>query len=573
MHTCLGSRRLLAVSVVLALSVTSAPAHQTQPAGVTGAPAPGQRTPPRGTPPGEDATKGTATMRGIVVAADTGTPLRRVQIRAMAANPPDHVTTTTDDQGRFELKELLGGRYTLLASRNGFVPLQYGQRRPSERGTPVDLAPGGVVEKLTIALPRGGVIAGRVLDDRGEPLGGARVQALRATFGPRGRQMLPTGPGDTTDDLGGFRIYGLAPGAYVVSASWVEFGMFAPGTRSQDDGQGFAPTYFPGAPSAADAERVTVRVGQEVNGIVFGLISTRLARVRGRVVGQTASSNRGLVLARQEGGVQFSGIVRPAQIGDNGAFEFAGLAPGRYALQLQNRDQDDMVAMTSVIVAGVDLDGITLAPQPPGVLSGRIEFEGAVPTDLRASQVRVFLNPLDPMSTIMGASRPPETASDFTFQARGVFGPSLVRVDVPGLWYLTAVIANGQDVTDEPMVIPPGSDIRDVRVVLTRAMATVSGTIRDDRGTAILDATAVAFPVDDQKWTFGSRFVRFAKPDTNGRFEITGLPPSPDYRIIAVQGLEEGQAYDPDFLASVQDRAERLSVAAGDVKTMDLRLR
>ena len=44
--------------------------------------------------------------------------------------------TTTDEQGRFELKELVGGRYTVTASKGGFVSLQYGQRRPSERGTP-----------------------------------------------------------------------------------------------------------------------------------------------------------------------------------------------------------------------------------------------------------------------------------------------------------------------------------------------------------------------------------------------------------------------------------------------------
>lgn len=104
-------------------------------------------------------------------------------------------------------------------------------------------------------------------------------------------------------------------------------------------------------------------------------------------------------------------------------------------------------------------------------------------------------------------------------------------------------------------------------------MSTVAGTIRDDRGAALLDATAIVFPADDAKWGFVSRFVRTARPDTTGRFEILGLPPLAQYLVIAVQGLEDGQAYDPDFLSSVRDRAERLSVAPGDVKTMDLRLR
>jgi hypothetical protein len=90
-----------------------------------------QRTPPRMIPPGQQAPVGTAVLRGVVVAADTGAPIRRAQVRTAAPGAQETRTTLTDEQGRFELRELSGGRYTITASKGGFITLQYGQRRRS----------------------------------------------------------------------------------------------------------------------------------------------------------------------------------------------------------------------------------------------------------------------------------------------------------------------------------------------------------------------------------------------------------------------------------------------------------
>ena len=98
------------------------------------------------------------------------------------------------------------------------MSLQYGQRRPNERGTPVEVADGQIVEKVTIALPRGGVITGRISDDVGDPVAGVQVQVLRYGFTPGGRRLMPVARGDRTDDTGAFRVYGLPPGDYYVSA-------------------------------------------------------------------------------------------------------------------------------------------------------------------------------------------------------------------------------------------------------------------------------------------------------------------------------------------------------------------
>ena len=66
--------------------------------------------------------------------------------------------TMTDDEGRYELKELPAGRYSVSASKGGYVSLQFGQRRPFEQGQPLQLADGQTLEKVDFVLPKGGVI-------------------------------------------------------------------------------------------------------------------------------------------------------------------------------------------------------------------------------------------------------------------------------------------------------------------------------------------------------------------------------------------------------------------------------
>lgn len=540
--------------------------------------APGQVTPARPLPPGATTAKGTAVIRGTVVAMDTGAPLRRVQISAFGNTPDARGTrvTSTDDQGRYELRELVAGRYTINASKAGFVSLQYGQRRPVERGTPVEVADGQVVDKVTLALPRGGVITGRISDDIGEPIAAVQVQAFRYGFLPGGRRPMPVPQGGgQTDDTGAFRLYGLPPGDYFVSARPSGFSQLNARLATGDSDQGFAPTYYPGTPSITDAQQVAIGVGQEVDGISFGLTPTRLSRISGRVIGWPSTRGMGFISATPDEGIMMGGMTGSGQLQPEGDFEMRSVPPGRWVLQVQQRgprNGEELVGMTTVTVAGNDLTNVTITMQRPGTIRGRVDFEGGVPSTVRASQVLVYAEPVDrrPGAFVPG---PPETADDFTFHARTGFGPVLLRVGGAAGWHLKAVEADGEDVTDSPMTVAPGTELTGVRVLLTQSVTKLTGSVRNDRGDAVLDAVVVVFPDVETRWTFGSRFIRSTRPDTEGRYELTALPPSNGYRIVAVPSLEDGQAYDPDFLTSVHDSAERLSLTAGETKAVDLRLR
>src|SRR5712691_6089216 len=103
------------------------------PGGAPGVPPP--QGPPRDN--NQPAKTGTATLRGHVVAADTGQPLRKAQVRIIAPELRENRMTSTDGDGKYEFKEVLAGRYNISASKGSYVQLQYGQQRPFEPGRPL----------------------------------------------------------------------------------------------------------------------------------------------------------------------------------------------------------------------------------------------------------------------------------------------------------------------------------------------------------------------------------------------------------------------------------------------------
>src|SRR6478736_4438528 len=299
--------KCFAVAISLLLIATMAfaqggfpPGQGQQPQGAAGR---GQR-PMRAQPQPADAPRGTSVLRGQIVSADNGSPIRRAQVRVSSPDAREGRLATTDAQGRFEIKELPAGRYTMTASKGGFVALQYGQRRPTESGTPIELGDGQILEKISIALPRGSVLGGRITDEFGEPVANASVVAFRYSYVAGARRLVPAGQNarDTTDDQGHFRLFGLAPGEYYVSAT-LRSGIEA--TDPSGETPGYSSTYFPGTSNVAEASRVTLAVGQENTNISFGLIATRLVRVSGQVLtsdGTPASNGMIMLFASNSGG-------------------------------------------------------------------------------------------------------------------------------------------------------------------------------------------------------------------------------------------------------------------------------
>jgi protocatechuate 3,4-dioxygenase beta subunit len=538
-------------------------------------PRPGRAVPVR---PSE-AARGTAILRGMVLAADNGSPIRRAQVRISSPDARESRVATTDAQGRFEIRELPAGRYTMTASKGGFVSLQFGQRRPSESGTPIELADGQTLDKISIALPRGSVLGGRVTDEFGEPVANANVIAWRYAYSAGARRLAPA-PGansrDTTDDQGQFRLFGLPPGEYYVSAMLRGGGPEV--TDPMGELSGYAATYYPGTTNIAEAQRVTLAVSQENIGVHFGLIATKLVRLSGQVLTSSGApatggtvmlapvASGGRALTMQQGGTG-------NRVDPNGTFRLPSVAPGRYQLRARTGGREGELARMDLTVGAEDVSGITLVTAPGAVINGSVVSDDGEPFDFRPQQLQVNTRAASPDAQGLGGGQSGSRVSeDWSFSLRGVVDPVMVRAGAPQGWTLKAVLLNGQDITDTEMEFPAGQTVGGMQIVMTRKIASVSGLVTDARGNPVLDATVVIFPANEKLWTYQSRFIRAARPDQDGRYRATPLPGPEQYLVAAVQGLEDGQAGDPEFLASLKDVATKFELREGESKSVDVKL-
>ena len=188
--------------------------------------------------------------------------------------------TTTDARRPVRVQGAAGRPlHACTASKGSYVQLQYGQLRPFEPGKPLeDPRRRKRSRRSTSRCRRGGVITGRILDEFGEPLADAQVAAQRyQNIGGR-RRLMPAGRPAMTNDIGEFRLFAIPPGQYYLSATLRNMGGMMGDT---DDRSGYAPTYFPGTSNMAEAQKVTIGLGQIVSDINMALTPTRTARITG----------------------------------------------------------------------------------------------------------------------------------------------------------------------------------------------------------------------------------------------------------------------------------------------------
>src|SRR5262249_16280925 len=144
-----------------------------------------------------------------------------------------------------------------------------------------------------------GVIAGRIVDEDGEPLNNVMVQCMIYGYS-RGKRQLMGQDGTNTNDLGEFRLYGLKPGKYILSATYqsqnqpiVERPAANGKPAAQAPEERYATTYYPNTTRSDNASQIEIIPGAVMNGINMTLARIRTVRVKGHMnVGQAANGRR-----------------------------------------------------------------------------------------------------------------------------------------------------------------------------------------------------------------------------------------------------------------------------------------
>ena len=239
--------------------------------------------------------------------------------------------------------------------------MRYGQRRPFEQGTPVDLDDREFREHVDFLLPRMSVIAGRVYDETGEPMAGVRVLALRSMFFQGRRRLVPVfgGPVGQTDDAGQYRVTGLAPAGYYIVADSRE--TWTIGDREDAQVMGYAPTYYPGVTTPSDAKRVAVAIAKEVDNVDINLIPGRASTLSGTAFDSHGRPLAGRNVVVRQGyrgpvGGMFM-VAGQATVAPDGTFTIPTIPPGDYQLQVNTATDVNGTAvaegaMLPVVTAG-----------------------------------------------------------------------------------------------------------------------------------------------------------------------------------------------------------------------------
>ena len=513
----------------------------------------------------------TASLEGTALDSVTGTPVGgvRVVFENRGRGPEYH--TLTDSAGRFAFHGAAPGEYNLAAIKNGYVRVGFGLF--GERsGEPIPLASGETRSGMELRMIPTGVIAGRVLNNLGEPVPGIVMFAARLSYEGRRRKMTAAEYSLlATDDLGGYRVYGLPPGRYYVAAvelkDFINFG--GSGVDAVDAAD--APPkdhlglqYYPGVADPAQATALELMAGEEKLGLDFRYDYTPLVSVRGRVAvpafcpGNLTFHAEREIASDQKYPVQFASFP-------DGSFELRGISPGSWRIYAYSSGQKTNCSTetATVQVGAAGADGVALALQPRVNLAGVVRMEGE--PDLRFKDAQLHFESFedgDQASTqIKADGRFTETLEPRQW--------SLAVTGVPRNAFIKSARLGETDVLESGLNLTAGPPAGELEIVLSAAGAQVEGTVLDKSERPARGATVVLAP--EARLRVHGRLFHETTTDKDGHFAIRGIAPG-EYKILAWDDLE-GEAYrDPDFMRGYEGRGEKIVVRENETKQARLKL-
>ncbi|HSE62971.1 MAG TPA: carboxypeptidase regulatory-like domain-containing protein [Thermoanaerobaculia bacterium] len=450
-----------------------------------------------------------ASITGSVVDEKTRRPIAGVRVWASATSffrgDARSRRARTDAKGRFRIPALAPRRYTVRAAKAEYLPV-------AMPGIVAAVSPPGTV---AIALQKAAAVSGRVTDEAGLPVPGARVRFARDS---NVRALLRGGPaaflgrpGVTTGPDGAFRIRGLA----------AEKNLTLEAAKT-----GYV---------TAKRHGVTLKPGEAVKDVT--LVVRRGLEARGRVVdsaGQPIAGAEIRLSPVERGGGRFmfqiAGVSREkpdTTSGADGSFRVAGLEAGEYALTVSREGYAPKRVPSATVAEKGPNDW------PEIVLAAGVPIAGVV----RSSKGDAIVG-AEVFAFAEGTSRNSRTDPEGKFRLEGFGAERRVMLNV---------MAEGYSALQKQITPSPEE------VVLVLA---TSGTIRgrvEDAATnrPITDFTASYADARGQLagavrvvMGLGEREKAFQSPD--GSFELADVPPgkwgvrvsAPGYRPAEVSGIE-----------------------------------
>jgi Carboxypeptidase regulatory-like domain len=511
-----------------------------------------------------------STVSGQVVQDSGGVRLRKVVVTLTRAGgtivlddrdfrvATDRIPSSavTDAEGHFQMDGIRPGDYRVTLWRNGFVASN--RRSHSYSSASLSIAAGQNVTGLLFSMLPAGVIQGEIVDEDGDPVPGAIVSATSTgqNFGNA-----------TTNDLGEYRIGGLAAGHYLVQATVVEPGTFG----ANSERRVFAQTFYPGTVESRQATKVEIHPGDEA-GASFNLISTRTFAVRGSVSGvplpPQAGSSVALVPVDPVQQPQPQTIILP-----NGTFEITGVLPGSYRTLVYAQGTSGLRVFPTgqTVEVRADVNGLQLTPEPPSQIQGRFRMDANDRPNPNWNELNVQIDLDDrdgSTNQVIGV-----VAKDGSFTIRDVPAGNyhvLVTSNSNGeAWrdfIMKEVVLNGKDVGDSGFSLAGG--ITSLEIVASAQGSSIEGNVVDDDGKPIAGLLVVCIP--DASRRKRRDVYQQVQTDRQGHFALRGLNPG-EYQVFTLDDAADDIS-DPDFVSEHQALGQSVQLDPGERKAIVLKL-
>jgi len=472
--------------------------------------------------------------RGEAMAAAT------VSVRAIGSFTAGR-TTTSDADGNFRFTGLEPALYTFSINSPAYI------LQPPEPGVPVPFYRIG--DSVRFEMVKGGVITGTVTNAAGEPIAGIRVRAARIRDANGKESQVAYGIERTTDDRGIYRIYGLGPGTYLVSAGG--------GTGNQSfqfyPFESEVPTYSPSS-TRDNAAELAVRSGEET------IADIRYRSESGHTVSGTAR-----VSAQNGAGINLMSMDGTYMLAANafqqpGARGFAvnGVPDGEYYIYAQEvftgvQGGSPNVSASEgkrITVKGADVSGIELIAKPMGVISGSVVLEPSKAPECQNKRKPLFSETLielqrhekdtetiAPFMRGLAVGAAPDQKGAFTLRnvapARYRFNPRFYA----RYWYLQSITigapaaatartaASRNDAAATWTVVKSGEQVSNLTFTLAAGAASIRGKIAVAEGASIPSGMAIyVVPAEREKADNVLRYF-VTQLASDGAFAFNNLPP------------------------------------------------
>ncbi len=478
---------------------------------------------------------------------------------------PGSKSATTDAKGAFQFKDIDPGAHTLRAFSE------------SHRftGKIVSLTCNQDLSGVRLKMDPMSTLAGKVLDENGEPVAGAQVDLVsRDYFVGKLRYIVSSVA--TTNDKGEYSLSRVLPGyKYLVYASLRERRLDAISkvpTNPKLRKKVFEPEYYGGSDRPEGAQVVVARPGERKEGVDFKLRRTAAWCIDGVIRNGAEPGQAMFSIAESQPHLGFSpsaevgvfGMRATGHSGDDGKFRICNMHPGEYTVTTAVFDSDNVATVFSKTEANItdeDLHDLKISALPKIPIAGEVIWDGPAPPQPVEGQIHLHVQPMG-RAGFTGEHESFDAKSQIPgqFSFPGLFVDQYhIRIfGVPKDCYLKEATYAGNSVFTAP-IVPGSAGNSSMRIVLARDGGTIQVKVVDKDKNALPDTSLVILPADIGSPALLADSMIRTTTDQNGTYTSDRLAPG-KYIVIATDSVIDYSADCIDKLCALRNKIDAVEL-------------